>query len=231
MALPKLEVPTYELTLPSTNKKVVYRPFLVKEYKILLTLSQASDDEVSRVVKELVDACTFNKLNTNDLPHFDIEYVFMNLRAKSISEVVDVIITCGNCSNKYDASFNIENLKVEKAANHSNKIMLNDSIGIEMRYPSFDDIVRLIDANDEEIFTMVKKTIKGVFDGDNYYDTSEQTNEELEDFLYSLTKEQFKKIEEFFASCPKVVQEFETTCPSCKTNNKSRIEGLQNFFV
>jgi hypothetical protein len=232
MALPTLEVPTYELTLPSTGKKITYRPFLVKEHKILLTLSEASDDETSRIVTDLVDVCTFNKINAKELPHFDIEYIFMFLRARSISEVVDVVITCVNCEKQYDNSFNIENILIEKADDHTNKIMLNDTVGIEMKYPKFDQVVKVFDNNDtDDIFKLVMKSIKGIFEGDNYWDAKEQTEEDIETFLNSLTKEQFEKIETFFQSAPKIVQVIESDCPHCQHHNTSRIQGLQNFFV
>ncbi len=107
MALPRLDTPTYELTLPSTGSKVKFRPFLVKEHKILLTMSEADNSEVARIIRELVDVCTFNKLKIKELPHFDIEYIFMFLRAKSISETVDVVVNC-ECGEKIDASFNID---------------------------------------------------------------------------------------------------------------------------
>jgi len=232
MALPTLEVPTYELTLPSTGKKITYRPFLVKEHKILLTLSEASDDETSRIVTDLVDVCTFNKINAKELPHFDIEYIFMFLRARSISEVVDVVITCVNCEKQYDNSFNIENISIEKAEEHTNKIMLNETVGIEMKYPKFDQVVKVFDNNDtDDIFKLVMKSIKGIFEGDNYWDAKEQTEEDIETFLNSLTKEQFEKIETFFQSAPKIVQVIESDCPHCQHHNTSRIQGLQNFFV
>ena len=232
MALPILEVPTYELTLPSTGKKITYRPFLVKEHKILLTLSEASDDETSRIVTDLVDVCTFNKINAKELPHFDIEYIFMFLRARSISEVVDVVITCVNCEKQYDSSFNIDNISVEKDNDHTNKVMLTDNVGIEMKYPKFEQVVRVFDNNDtDDVFKLVMKSIKGVFEGDEYWDAKEQTEEDLENFLNSLTKEQFEKIETFFKSSPKIVQVIESDCPHCSHHNMSRIQGLQNFFV
>ena len=127
MALPKLETPTYELILPSTGDKLKFRPFLVKEHKILLTMSEADDNEVARIIRELVDVCTFKTLKIKDLPHFDIEYIFMHLRAKSISETVEVVVNC-ECGEKIDTSFNIEDLKVVKPEGHSNKIMINNEI-------------------------------------------------------------------------------------------------------
>ena len=232
MALPILEVPTYELTLPSTGKKITYRPFLVKEHKILLTLSEASDDEVARIVTDLVNVCTFNKLNAKELPHFDIEYIFMFLRARSISEIVDVIVTCANCEQQYDSSFNIDNIKVEKADEHTNKIMLTDNVGIEMKYPKFEEVAKIFDSGDtSDVFKLVKKSIQGIFEGDNYWDTKEQTDEDLETFLNSLTKEQFEKVEVFFTTSPRIVQVLDSDCPHCSHHNTSRIQGLQNFFV
>lgn len=232
MPLPILEVPTYELTLPSTGKKIRYRPFLVKEHKVLLTMAEASEDEVARIVSEIVNVCTFEKLNIKQLTHFDIEYVFMQLRAKSISEKVEVVITCANCKENYDSNFNIENLIVEKKDNHTNKIMINDTVGIDMKYPMFDSVVKVYESeNTEEVFKMVKKCIKGVFRGEEYWEAEEQTDEDLENFINSLTKEQFEKVEQFFITSPKVVQIIESDCNHCGHHNVSRLEGLQNFFV
>lgn len=232
MTLPILQTPTYELDLPSTNQKVKYRPFLVKEHKVLLTLDKVDDKEVSRVIKELVDVCTFNQLKIDKLPHFDIEYIFMQLRAKSIGESVAVSITCVNCDNKYEYSFNIENLKVEKKDNISNKIMLTDNVGIEMSYPKFSDVVTLYNSKDDDaVFELVKSCIISIFDSENYFDVTLYSKEEIDGFINSLTKAQFKKIEEFLTNTPKVVQEIESDCPSCNHKNTSRIEGLQNFFV
>jgi hypothetical protein len=232
MALPKLEIPTYELTQPSTNKKIRFRPFLVKEHKVLLTMAEADDDEITRIVKELVDTCTFGTLKVDDLPHFDIEYIFMMLRAKSVSEKVDVVVTCNNCGEKYDAFFNIEDLKVINQNPSSDKVMITDIIGIQLKYPTFANVVKIFKSDDiGVIFDLVKNCIKGVFDSENFYDVKEQTDEEINEFLESLTKEQFAKIEDFFVSSPKIVQELDTECPHCTTKNYSRIEGLQNFFI
>lgn len=231
MSLPKLNTPTFELTLPSTGDKIKYRPFLVKEHKVLLTMAEADNAEVARVVSELVDVCTFNKLNVSKLPHFDIEYIFLQLRAKSISETVEVIINC-ECENKIDATFNIDELKVERNPDHTNKIMLNKDYGVEMSYPVFNEVIEVFASNDtSKVLELIIKCIKGVFDSDNYWDAKDQTKEEIEEFVYSLTKEQFDKIETFFVTAPKVVQVIESDCPKCGKHNTSRLEGLSNFFV
>lgn len=231
MALPKLDTPTYELTLPSTGKKVKFRPFLVKEHKVLLTMAEAENSEVSRIIRELVDVCTFNKLNVKDLPHFDIEYIFMNLRAKSISEVVDVVVNC-ECGEKIDASFNIEDLKVVSKDGHTNKILINQEIGVELNYPKIDDVVDVFASNDnQKVIDLIIKSIKAVYNSEEYYEAKDQTKEEIEDFVYSLTKDQFDKLEQFFVTAPKIVQTIECDCPKCGKHNVSKLEGLQNFFV
>ena len=139
MALPKLETPTYELTLPSNNKKIKYRPFFVKEHKVLMTLKDADYTEINRVIKELIDVCTFKQLDLDDLANFDIEYLFINLRAKSVGETLDLIINC-ECGNKIEHTANLLDAKVVKNKTHNNKIQLTDTIGIEMRYPTFSDV-------------------------------------------------------------------------------------------
>jgi len=231
MALPKLETPTYELTLPSTGSKITFRPFLVKEHKILLTMSEADNEEVARIIRELVDVCTFKKLNIKELPHFDIEYVFLYLRAKSISETVEVVVNC-ECGEKINTSFNIEDVKVVKPENHSNKIMINNEIGIELRYPNIDDVVDVFNTNDnQKVIDLVIKSIKGIYNQEDYWEASDQSKEELDEFVYSLTKEQFSKLEHFFVTSPKIVQTIECDCPKCGKHNISKLEGLQNFFV
>lgn len=231
MALPKLNTPTYELILPSTSAKVKFRPFLVKEHKILLTMSEADNNEVARIIRELVDVCTFKTLKIDDLPHFDVEYIFMHLRAKSISETVDVIVNC-ECGEKIDTSFNIDTLQVIKSEGHSNKIMINEEIGIELNYPNIDDVVDVFATNDnQKVINLILKSIKAIYNQDEYWVAEEQAKEELEEFVFSLTKEQFDKLEQFFVTAPKIVQVIECDCPKCGKHNVSRLEGLQNFFV
>jgi len=231
MALPKLNTPTFELILPSDGSKVKFRPFLVKEHKVLLTMSEAENEEVARIIRELVDVCTFKQLKVDELPHFDIEYIFMFLRAKSIGESVDVIVNC-ECGEKISTSFNIEDLKVNKPEGHSNKIMINEDVGVEMRYPNIDDVVGIFQSNDnQKVIDLIITSIKAVYDSDNYWETKDQTKQELEEFIYSLTKEQFDKLEKFFVTSPKIVQNIECDCPKCGKHNVSKLEGLQNFFV
>lgn len=232
MALPKLDVPTYELKLPSSNKSVRFRPFLVKEHKILMTLKDSDDEETYRVIRELVDVCTFNQLSINELANFDIEYIFIQLRAKSIGETLDLIINC-ECGNKIDYKANLLDAKVNKNPNHTNKIQLTKSIGIEMRYPSYDDVINAYEKNNsEDLVKLVIKCIKGIYnDSKNYWLTSDQTEEEILEFVNNFTQKQFAQIEEFFVTMPKLEQTLEAKCDKCGKENNIKLEGLQSFFV
>jgi len=232
MALPKLETPTYELILPSTNKKIKYRPFLVREHKVLMTLKNVDEKEVTRVVKDLVDVCTFKELDLDDLANFDIEYIFINLRAKSIGETLDLVVTC-TCENKIDYTLNLLEAKVNKKNNHSNKISLTDSIGIEMRYPTFDEVLKAYEQNDQdELIRLAVKCIKGVYDNNGgYWDSKDQTLEDLLGFVNDFTREQFDKLENFFVTMPKLEHTIEADCNKCGKHNVVKLEGLQSFFV
>lgn len=231
MSLPKLNTPIYELNLPSTGRAIKFRPFLVREHKILLTMSEAEDSEVARIIRELVNVCTLEKLKVDELPHFDIEYIFLHLRAKSISEKVDVIVNC-DCGNKINASFNIEDVKIEKGDGHTNKILLTENVGVVMKYPSIDKVVSVFASNDnQKIVDLIIECVDGIYDEENYWEAKDQTKEELQDFIFSLTRDQFDKIERFFVTAPKVVQIIESDCNACGKHNVSRLEGLQNFFV
>jgi hypothetical protein len=231
MSLPILQTPTYELTLPSTNKKVKYRPFLVREYKILLTSIEADATEIARIVTELIDNCTFNKLDISKLAHFDIEYLFLNIRARSISETADIVINC-ECGAKIEHTMDITNLEIVKEKDLSNKVMLTEETGVVLRYPRFEEMLDIYDnVNTMKIVDLVTNCIDAVFTKDDYFDSTSYTSEELSSFVNTFTKKQFDRLEEFFRKIPKIVQHIEKECPSCKKINKVDIEGIQNFFV
>lgn len=232
MALPKLETPTYELTLPSTGKKVKYRPFLVKEYKILLTALEADTEEVVRVVKEAVDVCTFKKLDMDSLAHFDIEYLFLQIRGKSISEIANLIIDC-ECGEKVPFDLDITKIEINSPEKKiSNSILLAEKVGVELRYPRFDEMMEIYEnMQTDKIVDMLAKCITAIYTADERIETKDIPEEELLEFMGSLTKPQFDKIEEFFVNMPKLVQRVEKACPACGTNNKLTLEGIQNFFV
>jgi hypothetical protein len=230
MSLPKLQTPTYELILPSTGDKIKFRPFLVKEYKILLTTLDSENEEINRVVTELVDACTFNKLKIDTLANFDIEYIFLNIRAKSIGEITNLLLNCNNCDNQISFDLNLTKAQVEKSPEHSSKINLTDKIIIEMRYPKFDEMIDIYqNFKSDRIVELLSKCIKAVYTEDTVYE--EYTKEELLEFVNSFSKNQFEMIENFFLTMPKLVQNIEQDCNECGAHNELKLEGLQNFFV
>ena len=230
MSLPKLQTPTYELILPSTGDKIKFRPFLVKEYKILLTTLDSENEEINRVVTELVDACTFNKLKIDTLANFDIEYIFLNIRAKSIGEITNLLLNCNNCDNQISFDLNLTKAQVEKSPEHSSKINLTDKIIIEMRYPKFDEMIDIYqNFKSDRIVELLSKCIKAVYTEDTVYE--EYTKEELLEFVNSFSKDQFEMIENFFLTMPKLVQNIEQDCDKCGAHNELKLEGLQNFFV
>lgn len=230
MALPVLETPTYTLELPSTQQTIKFRPFLVKEHKVLMSLSGTSSDEVSRVIKELIDTCTFKELNLNDLPSFDIEYMFVVLRSKSIGEVIPIVVNCSECKTEIKTDIDLNKIRVEKGKDVSPKINLRDKTGIELKYPKFEEILNAADSNDKtKIFELVASCISKIFTEEEEF--TEFTNKEAEEFLLQFTQDEFAKVEEFFENIPKVFQDVECTCSNCGHVNKTKIQGLQNFFV
>ena len=230
MSLPKLETPIYELTLPSTGEKKQFRPFLVKEYKILLTALESDGTEIQRIVTDLVDVCTFNKLDVRTLPNFDIEYLFLNIRAKSIGEMTSLNLKCNNCENEINFELDITKAEVKRNPEHTTKIFITDTIGLEMRYPKFEEMAAIYENfKSESVVEMLCTCIKAVFTDEQY--TEDYTKEELIEFVNSFSRAQFEKLEQFFITMPKVTQHIEQNCSKCGAHNEVTLEGLQNFFV
>lgn len=230
MALPKLETPSYELILPSTGKKIKYRPFLVKEYKILMTAMESDNEEIHRIITELVDACTYNKLDMNDIPNFDIEYIFLNMRAKSIGETTKLSIQCNSCEHKIEYEMDITKAEVRKTPEHTSKINITEEIILEMRYPKFEEMIDIYqNFKSDKIVDLLCNCIKSVYTKDEVYDTF--TKEEIVEFVNGFSKEQFSMLENFFLTMPKIIQHIEQVCPNCGKHNEINLEGLQNFFV
>lgn len=230
MALPVLETPTYELTLPSTQQLVKYRPFLVKEHKILLSLDKTGAKNIVKTIKELINVCTFGKLNVDQLPNFDMEYVFLNLRSKSIGEMVDVSVTC-DCEEKIKAYVDLNKIKIENQDKIiSNIIEIKEGLSVSLRFPNFEEMMDIYEhANTEKVFEVIAKCIDSVNEGDTVH--NKFTPEEINTFIMSLTKNQFSKIEDFFVSLPKVTYDDKIKCEKCNYVNEIRIEGIEHFFI
>ena len=241
MALPKLEVPTYELELPLSGKKIKYRPFLVKEQKNLMMAMESGDAETIQYnVREILNVCTLTPgIDIDELPILDIEYYFINLRGKSVGEVVESKYRCNNdvngqeCGNIMDAKVDLTDIKPEWEEKVDPEIQLTDTIIVKMRYPRFGIIKDSVNMDNitDVTFNMIASSIEYIYDGEQFYYAKETTKEELLEFIEQLNQTQFEKIEKFFANLPKMKKNIEMVCSKCGFHHKMEVEGLENFFV
>lgn len=240
MALPKIDTPVYELTLPLSKKNIKYRPFLVREQKNLMMAIEANDrDTVERNIKQVLYNCTLTEeVDIDHLPVLDIEYYFLQLRAKSVGELVDNQYVCNNvlegevCGNKMTATLNLSELEVSFDDNFSNEITISNNIVIKLKYPEFSvlDKIKQKDSSVEIAFEMISESIEYIFDGSQYYYANETSPQELMEFVESLSAEQFSKIEQFFDNLPKLNKKIEMVCSKCGFSHTIFVEGLENFF-
>ena len=237
MALPMSSTPTYMLTIPSSGKEVKYRPFLVREEKALM-IAQQSEDPIVMVntLKDVVKSCVVGDFNADELATFDLEYIFTQLRAKSVGETVDLIFPCDVCEDekaRVQISFDITKLQVEKTPNHESKIHLFGDVGVVMKYPTMQVLKKLqnLDTNNlDDLFKIVAECIDYIYQGEELFYGKEQSQEELLEFINNLTSEQFGKVQKFFETMPRLKQEVHYNCPVCNREHHKVLEGLQSFF-
>ena len=241
--LPKIDVPMYDLSLPLTKKKVRFRPFLVKEEKILLMAMEAEDDNsILLAIKQIVSNCCLDDdMDVNNLPITDLEYLFLNLRARSVGEMVDLQYNCNNkikddkdeekdCGNLVKLSINLLEIKPE-AFKLDSKIQLSKNMGVSMKYPTLQMIEGIEGTEVEKLMLILSKCVEYVYDAENLYYSKDIQPEELKDFIENLTGEQFAKIQQFFDNIPKISKKVNFGCSKCGYQEDIVIEGLQNFFV
>jgi hypothetical protein len=236
MALPQMNTPVYKIQIPSSGEQITFRPFLVREEKALLLAQQSEDiDVMMNTLKEIIINCVKEPIIIDNLAIFDVEYLFTQIRAKSVGEMVELIFTCGHCDNaknKVKMEIDLTKIPIIKDPEHTNKIHLFGECGVIMNYPNLTTFKKadgqLEDIN--AIMEVIIDCIQAVYNGDEVFYAKEQTRQELEDFVMNLTKEQFDKIEEFFVSIPKYRQDIEFDCPACGTHNKTYLEGPASFF-
>ena len=236
MALPKLNTPTYELEVPSSDEKIKYRPFLVKEEKILLMAMESKDNaQIINAVKEIVSSCTFEKLNVATMPMFDMEYIFLNIRAKSVGEVSNLKILCPDDKKTYaNVEVDLTKVEVQVDEGHTNKIELTDDMGIIMTYPSmksFQDLgIQNIDS--KNMLDVVGACILQIYEekGEKIYEGKDQTKKELTEFIENLNSKQFKNVQDFFATMPKLKHDIMVKNPKTKKESKLTLTGLNDFF-
>ena len=236
MALPTMDLPTYELEVPSTKKKIKIRPFLVKEEKVLL-LALESDNEknIKDAVLALLKNCIQSRLKVENLSTFDLEYIFLNIRAVSVGEFVEILVTCRDDEEtqvKY--GLNLTDVEVIFPEGHTNKIMLTEETGVVMKYPSFDRFVEgqfsNTDVPEDEVLKIIAESIDQIFQGEEVYDESTTSKKEFLQFVESLTNSQMTKIQEFFETAPRLEHTFKVTNPNTGVESEYVLRGLQSFF-
>ena len=238
MALPSQNSPIYTMVIPSTDQKVKYRSFFVKEQKSLLIAQQSEDlDTMLETLKDVVKSCVIDKVDMNSLATFDLEYMFTQIRAKSVGEVVDLFFFCNTCTDekaKVKISIDLTKLEVKKQPEHNKKIELFSDVGVIMKYPSVQTVQKLEMSNQNDVemtFDLVVDSIDCIYDSNELYHAKDQSKEELTDFVNNLTQDQFIKIQKFFDTMPSLKHEVEYKCAVCGKEHKSVLEGLSNFFL
>ena len=242
MPLPKISTPTYELELPSTGKKIKYRPFLVKEEKILIIALETEDTkQISNAIVQILSECILTRgVKVKDLSTFDIEYLFLNVRAKSVGETVEVSVKCKKCETPKPTVINVEEIEMDNLDNEK-MIMLTDDVGVTLRYPSLGlleslkvdkDIEKLSNKQQLKIMeSMLGACLDTVFDSDNVWPTSDQSEKEINEFIEGLNSEQFAKLAEWFNNMPALVHTVKFVCDSCEEKNEIELKGLASFFT
>jgi len=237
MALPKLTTPTYELEVPSTDEKVKYRPFLVKEEKILLMAMESGENkDIVQAVKDIVSECTFGKLSLGTMPMFDVEYIFLNIRSKSVGEVSKLSLLCPDDKKTYaPVEINLSEVKVQVDDDHTNKIELDGGMGMIMTYPTIDSFtesgIQTITASN--MLDVIGSCVLQIYEekGEKVYEAKDQTKKELTEFIESMNTKQFKLLQKFFDTMPKLKHEVKVKNPKTKKESKITLTGLNDFFA
>ena len=237
MPLPTISTPTYELVLPSSNRKIKFRPFLVKEEKILIIALESQDQkQIASAVKNILSSCILTKgIKVDKLSTFDIEYLFLNVRGKSVGEDIEIMVTCpDDGKTQVPMSINIDSIKVQKSKEHSPDIKLDDTFTMRMRYPSLNEFIKTnFDAGQvkvDDTFELIASCVDQVFSDEESWTQEDCTQKELVDFIEQLNSSQFKHIEKFFDTMPKLSHKVKVKNPNTKVESEIVLEGLQNFF-
>ena len=233
MALPKLNTQTYELEVPSTDEKIRYRPFLVKEEKILLQAQEGGDGEIMDAVADVVDSCTFGKINVSKLPSFDLEYIFLKIRSKAVGEKVTLNLPFPGDENvKIPTKVDLSKVEVHMAEEHTNKIDLTDEVSVVMRYPTIKTFggIKVTNLTADDAVEMTTRCIHQVINGVETFEANDLSKEDKTDFIENLTQDQFAKVQQFFSTMPKLSHTVTLTHPKTKKKAKYKLEGMQSFF-
>ena len=233
MALPILNTQTFELNIPSTDEKIKYRPFLVKEEKILLQAQEGGDGEIMDAVADVVDSCTFGKINVSKLPSFDLEYIFLKIRSKAVGEKVTLNLPFPGDENvKIPTKVDLSKVEVHMAEEHTNKIDLTDEVSVVMRYPTIKTFggIKVNNLTADDAVEMTTRCIHQVINGVETFEAADLSKEDKSEFIENLTQDQFAKIQQFFTTMPKLSHTVTLTHPKTKKKAKYKLEGMQSFF-
>ena len=234
MALPIIDVPLYQLNLPSTGEMVGFRPFLVKEQKILLLAAESKEEKsMLTAAKQIINNCTMGKLKIENLTTFDIEYLFLKIRAKSVGEISEFFVKCDKCENSVKVSIDLDKVEIKKDPNHSRKIMLTDSVGIMMKYPGIDAQEVITNTNNvlEKEFKVIMQCVEYIFDKEQLFYPKDTPEKDFRDFFESLTSDNYKKIEKFFLTTPKLEETIHCVCSKCSHEFDMVASSLVDFFA
>ena len=239
MPLPKISTPTYEMVIPSSKKKIKFRPFLVKEEKILIIAMESQDNtQIANAIKDVLESCILTKgIKVDKLATFDIEYLFLNIRGKSVGEEIEVMVTCtDDGETKVPTTINLDDIKVKIDKEHSPDIKLDDELTLRMRYPSMEEVIKTNfstteNLNVDDTFKLIASCIDQIYSEEESWAGSDCTDKELSEFIESLSSQQFKQIEKFFDTMPKMTHTVKVMNPKTKKENKIVLEGLQSFFM
>ena len=238
MALPRIDVPTYELVIPSTDEKIKFRPFLVKEEKVLLiAMESGKSEDMLQSVKDIVNECTFQKLKLGEMPMFDVEYLFLNIRAKSVGEVSKLKVLCQDDMETYatvEINLNEVNVQVDGEL-HSNKIELTDEMGVIMKYPTIDSFTKngIQNITAANMIDVIASCVEQIYDkkGEEVYDSKDSTQAEIIDFVEQLNTTQFQEVQAFFDTMPRLQHTMTVKNPKTKVESEVTLTGLNDFFV
>ena len=236
MSLPKINTPEYKLNIPSTDEVITYRAFLVKEEKLLLIANETGDQKAQfQAIKQLIKGCVTEKLDIDSLPMFDIEYIFLNIRAKSVGEIAKLKIICPDDEKtQVDVEVDLTKINVEMDEKHNPRIQLTDTIGILMQYPSMDVVAEnaILDTGEatKQLFKLVSECMYQIWEGEEVHDCTDYSYKDKIEFLDSLTHEQFEKIQQFFETMPSLKKDVEVTNPNTKVTSTVTLQGVQSVF-
>ena len=237
MALPKLTTPTYELEVPSTDEKIKYRPFLVREEKILLiALESGESKDIITAIKDIVTECTYGKIDLGKMPMFDVEYIFLNIRAKSVGEVSTLKLLCPDDKETYvNVDIDLSEIMVQVNKGHNPKIELTDEMGMIMTYPTIDSLsaTGVTDITADNMLDVISACILQIYDkkGEEVFETKDQTKKEVSEFVESLNTKQFKEVQKFFDTMPKLKHTVELENPKTGVKSEIVLQGLNDFFT